>query len=46
MFMSLTSPAYRTQHNHFMKETNKSCENVEEFKYLGMTVTHENCIHG
>jgi hypothetical protein len=32
-------------HNHNIKTGNKSFERVEEFKYLGATVTNGNSIH-
>jgi hypothetical protein len=31
--------------NHNRRIGSRSCENVVEFKYLGMTITNENLIH-
>jgi hypothetical protein len=31
--------------NHNIKTGNKSSERVEKFKYLGITLTHQNNIH-
>jgi hypothetical protein len=32
------------ERNHDMKLTNRSCENVAQFRYLGMTITNQNLI--
>jgi hypothetical protein len=34
-----------TEQNHNLQFTNKSFENMVEFKYFWTTVTHENWIH-
>jgi hypothetical protein len=33
------------EHNHDIKTTNKSFENVANMKYLDITLTDQNCIH-
>jgi hypothetical protein len=42
MFMSRHQT---TGQNHYIKVANKSFENVAKFRYLGTTVTYQNCIH-
>jgi hypothetical protein len=34
-----------TGQNQYIKVANKSYENLSKFKYSGMTVTAQNCIH-
>jgi ribosomal protein S2 len=33
------------QQNHKLLNANKSSENVVKFRYVGMTLTNQNCIH-
>jgi hypothetical protein len=42
MFMSRHQT---TGQNHYIEVAYKSFENVERLKYLGKTVTNQNCIH-
>jgi rRNA maturation endonuclease Nob1 len=41
----LMSRNQNTLQSHDIKIVNRSSENVEKFKYLGMTVTNQNLIH-
>jgi hypothetical protein len=43
VYIGVLSPECSTHHN--IKIANKSFETVENCRYLGMTVTDENCIH-
>jgi hypothetical protein len=42
MFLSLKQ---NVGQNYNIKLSNKSFENVIEFKYLGMLLTNQNCVH-
>jgi hypothetical protein len=42
MFMSCHQT---TGQNYYIKAANKSIENVAKFRYLGMALTNQNCIH-
>jgi hypothetical protein len=33
------------EQNHYVKVANKYLENVAKLKYLGMTVTYQNCVY-
>jgi len=33
------------EHNHNLLIPNNFCENITKFKYLGITLTHQNSIH-
>jgi hypothetical protein len=41
----LMSCSQKTGQNHHIKIANRSFEDVEKFKYLGTTLTDQNCMH-
>jgi hypothetical protein len=43
VYVNNSSPDCRTKHD--VKVANKCIRNIAKFRYLGMTVTNQNCIH-